>query len=174
MRLIARHMRRATPDKTSHRRVLPRDARYEAWLPFGMCRLVFINQRTALTLLEQSDRTASNVRGGNARVWHSNTAMVAELARLLLANPGGLRRWTVMQAMRKAWRNAARDIGQKFEDEVERNFRYFSDGDERVKSRELQPEDTLFYRPGEKAGEVWAAYPDRVQAWLTATAPTKE
>jgi hypothetical protein len=127
-----------------------------------------------LTLLEQSDRTASIVRGGNARAWHSNAAMVAELARLLLANPGGLRRWTVMRAMRNAWQRAEREIGQKFEDEVERNFRHFSDDDDRNKSPRLQSEGILFFRPRDKAGEVWAAYPDRVHTWLAANTPRKE
>jgi hypothetical protein len=100
--------------------------------------------------------------------------MVSELARLLMANPAGLRRWTVMRAMRKAWANAARDVSQKFEDEVERNFRCFSEDDERAKSQGLQPEDALFYRPRDKAGEVWAAHADRAHAWLAGSASKKE
>ena len=127
-----------------------------------------------MTHLEQSAGTASSVRSGNARAWRSNPAIVSELAQLLLANPAGLRRWTVMRAMRKAWENAARDVGQKFEDEVERNFRCFSEIDERAKSPGLQPETALFYRPRDKAGEVWAAYADRVHAWLSASAPKKD
>jgi hypothetical protein len=100
--------------------------------------------------------------------------MVSELARLLLANPGGLRRWTVMRAMRKACENAEREIGQKFEDEVERNFRCFSEDDERAKSLGLQPEEAMFFRPRDKAGEVWAAHPDRVHAWLESTGAQTE
>jgi hypothetical protein len=117
---------------------------------------------------------ASSVRSDNARAWRNNPAIVSELAQLLLANPAGLRRWTVMRAMRKAWAKAARDVGQKFEDEVERNFRYFSEDDERAKSQGVRPANALFYRPRDKAGEVWAARADHVHAWLSASAQNKE
>jgi hypothetical protein len=93
-------------------------------------------------------------------------ALVVELARLLLAHPGGLRRWSVMRAMRKAWEASQREVTQKFEDEVERNFRHFSADDDWTKSRERAPEDALFFRPREKAGEVWAANPDQARTWL--------
>lgn len=92
--------------------------------------------------------------------------LVAELARLLLSHPGGLRRWSVMRAMRKAWESAQKEVGQKFEDEVERNFCHFSIDDDWTKLHDRQPEDALFFRPREKAGEVWAAHPEQVQAWL--------
>jgi hypothetical protein len=127
-----------------------------------------------LSLLEQSNGTSSNTRCVSVRAWRCNKAIVSELAQLLLANPAGLRRWTVMRGMRKAWENAAREVSQKFEDEVERNFRCFSEDDERAKSAGLQPEDALFYRPRDKAGEVWAAHADRAHAWLAASAPKKE
>lgn len=132
--------------------------------------VTFIEQGIVLTLLEPSQVAASSVRSGNARVWRSNRLMVSELAQILLANPAGLRRWSVMRAMRKVWEGAARDVGQKFEDEVERNFRYFSEDDERSKWQGLQREAALFYRPRDKAGEVWAAHADRVHAWLASGA----
>lgn len=134
-------------------------------------RINLVNQRISLTITEQSDSAASNVRGNGARAWPSNIIMVTELARLLLANPAGLRRWSVMRAMRKAWEREDREIGQKFEDEVERNFRHFSIDDDRSKLQPLESEDTLFFRPRDKAGEVWAAHPDRVHKWLAIHAP---
>lgn len=82
--------------------------------------------------------------------------MVTEPARLLLANLAGLRRWSVMRGMRKVWRKAEREISQKFEDEVERNFRYFND-DDRIKPQMAESEDAPFFRPRDDAGEVWAA-----------------
>ncbi len=71
-----------------------------------------------------------------------------------------------MRAMRKAWESTQREVTQKFEDEVERNFRHFSADDDWSKSHENAPEHALFFRPREKAGEVWAANPEQVRAWL--------
>jgi len=78
-----------------------------------------------------------------------------------------------MRAMRKAWESAQQEVSLKFEDEVERNFRYFSADDDCAKSPE-RTGDALFFRPSDKAGEVWASYPDRVRAWLAVNAPTKD
>jgi hypothetical protein len=88
---------------------------------------------------------------------------------LLLAHPGGLRRWSVMRAMRKVWEGAQQEVSLKFEDEVERHFRYFSADDDCAKSPE-GTRDALFFRPSEKAGEVWAANPERVRMWLSVNA----
>jgi hypothetical protein len=128
-----------------------------------------VNQRISSTITELSDGAAPTMRGNCTRAWPSNTTMVIELARLLLANPAGLRRWSVMRAMRKVWQKAEREISQKFEDEVERSFRHFND-DDRIKLQMVEPEDALFFRPRDKAGEVWAAYPDRAHKWLAAHA----
>ena len=120
--------------------------------------------------MEQNCETGPNYRGGGSRQWSSNTVLIAELAKLLLEHPGGLRRWSVMRAMRKAWEGAQREVSLKFEDEVERNFCRFCTDDERAKSPECQAGDTLFFRPRDKAGEVWAAHPERVRAWLAVNA----
>lgn len=128
----------------------------------------FGSRRISLTYVEQNDRTDPNFRTSRTRPWHSNVAVVAELARLLLAHPAGLRRWSVMRAMRKAWENAQQEVSLKFEDEVERNFRHYSADDDYAKSPEREPSDALFFRPRDKAGEVWAANPDQIRAWLAA------
>lgn len=86
-----------------------------------------------------------------------------ELAKVLAAHPGGLRRWSVMRAIRSGREKAGREIPQKLEDEVERQFRrHCAD----VKGSAVLPEEALFYRPREKAGEVWAAYPERIRMLL--------
>lgn len=70
-----------------------------------------------------------------------------------------------MRAMRRAWQDTDLEISVKFEDEVERNFRYFCADDDCARLPERQRE-ALFFRPGDKAEEVWAANPDRARAWL--------
>jgi hypothetical protein len=88
----------------------------------------------------------------------TDTAIVDELVAVLAAHPGGLRRWSVMNAIRQRRRAAARDIPLKMEADIERIFRLFCTRD----ASRAQPAP-LFCRPGEKAGEVWAlAVPEPV------------
>lgn len=94
--------------------------------------------------------------------------ILVELINVLTPHAQGLRRWSVMRAMRKHRENAARDIPQKFEDDVERTFRRFCANAEDARSAICEAKDALFYRPKEKAGEVWCVYSDRARAWLDA------
>jgi len=93
---------------------------------------------------------------------------LVELIKVLAPHPGGLRRWSVMQGIRKDRESAARDIPQKFEDEVERTFRRFCADAGDAKARTCAAKDAFFYRPKERAGEVWGIFPDRAKAWLDA------
>ncbi|MDE1938610.1 MAG: hypothetical protein KGI68_06285 [Alphaproteobacteria bacterium] len=118
-----------------------------------------------MTYNEHSEMFEQEHRAGvGARRPRADQSMLMELIKVLAANPSGLRRWSVMRAIRRERENAAREIPQKFEDEVERTFRQFcadaDDGKPRAAS------DALFYRPRERAGEVWAIFPDRAKAWL--------
>ena len=76
--------------------------------------------------------------------------MVQELVNVLKPHVRGLRRWSVMRAMRENRKRLSRDIPPKFEVEVERVFRRFSSGP-----------NATFYRPSETAGEVWAIHLER-------------
>jgi hypothetical protein len=100
-----------------------------------------------------------------ARKFRSGQPILAELIKVLAPYRGGLRRWSVMQAIRKDRERAAREIPHKFEDEVERTFRRFCADD--VAGR-CAAKDALFYRPKEKAGEVWCLDPERAKVWLDA------
>jgi len=81
----------------------------------------------------------------------SRPTIVEELVAALAPHPKGLRRWSVMRAIRKNRAAQAREIPLKLETDVERAFRRFCRGDD------MRASDTaLFCRPAEKAGEVWA------------------
>jgi hypothetical protein len=77
--------------------------------------------------------------------------IVEELVAALAPHPGGLRRWSVMRAIRKSREAVSREIPLKLEADVERTFRQFCRNDGARASG-----TALFCRPAEKAGEVWA------------------
>jgi len=97
------------------------------------------------------------------RKLRSEHPYVVDLIGVLRAHPGGLRRWSVMRAMRNRRKDSAGPIPQKFEDEVERVFRRWCAGADNAHDC-----TTLFYRPEERAGEVWAVHGDRAETWLKA------
>jgi hypothetical protein len=94
----------------------------------------------------------------------SDNPMVAELVAVLAPHPGGLRRWSVMRAIRKNREAASRDIPLKLEADIERAFRQFCSDSADTEMR--KGGHAIFYRPAEKAGEVWALH----RAHITATA----
>jgi hypothetical protein len=92
-----------------------------------------------------------------------------DLVRVLLDHPSGLRRWSVMRAMRTRREHLGEEVSFKLEEKVERIFRqscaddgYSSGGRKSAPAKE----STLFYRPKDRAGEVWAADTARARAWL--------
>jgi hypothetical protein len=89
----------------------------------------------------------------------SSDSIVAELIAALAPHPGGLRRWSVMRAIRKKREAVSRDIPLKFEADIERTFRQFCSNAADAGTRKIADGDALFYRPAEKAGEVWALHP---------------
>ena len=94
----------------------------------------------------------------------TDAVILDELRTVLAAHPGGLRRWSVMQAIRKNRDRTGQDIPQNLEAEVERMFRRFC-ADAYKKHGGGISRDALFCRPSEKAGEVWAILPDCDAPW---------
>jgi hypothetical protein len=105
-----------------------------------------------------------------ARKLRTDPVILDELRAVLAAHPHGLRRWSVMRAIRKDRERTGRDIPQNFEAEVERTFRRFC-ADVDTKHRGGAAEDTRFFRPSEKAGEVWAILPDRASCGAMTSLP---
>ena len=77
--------------------------------------------------------------------------IVEELVDALAPHPRGLRRWSVMRAIRKSREAGSREVPLKLESDIERAFRQFCRDDSMCASI-----TTLFCRVPEKAGEVWA------------------
>jgi len=96
----------------------------------------------------------------------SDRSYLLDLINVLSAHPKGLRRWSVMRAVRTMRENAGRPVPQKFEDEMERAFRKSCAGSEAFRTHSRPGAYALFYLPEGKAGEVWAVYPDHADAWL--------
>jgi hypothetical protein len=92
-------------------------------------------------------------------------ACVEDLIAVLEQHPRGLRRWSVMRAMRQRSEKAHREVTPKFEDDVERVFRRFCEGDN-ARAGRTDTTDELFFRPKETTGEVWALHVERARAWL--------
>jgi hypothetical protein len=119
-----------------------------------------------MSYVESGDNLHQARRTGGARPRSYDPSYVTELIDALLQHPGGLRRWSVMRSIRRARENAQRDIPLKFEDEIERAFRKFCAESDTAKVPSPVTTDALFFRPKDKAGEVWAVIPERAKAWL--------
>ena len=116
--------------------------------------------------MDRDDMMVRSAHSGGARPRPADPSCVTELIDALSPHPGGLRRWSVMRAIRRARMAAHREIPPKFEDEIERAFRKFCTGGYFVKAPDSAATDALFFRPRDKAGEVWAVIPERANAWL--------
>jgi hypothetical protein len=114
-------------------------------------------------LRETFDDAFAPRRGAQAKP--VDPACLADLIAVLESHPRGLRRWSVMRAMRARAEKAHREVTPKFEDDVERVFRRHCEGDA-VRAGSTNTAEELFFRPKETAGEVWAVHLARAKAWL--------
>ena len=78
----------------------------------------------------------------------TDPTIIDELVAVLAPHPAGLRRWSVMNAIRKQRQSAGRDVPLKMEADIERAFRGSCTAGQSRTAR--------FRRPSETAGEVWA------------------
>ncbi|HXS05186.1 MAG TPA: hypothetical protein VN723_00230 [Rhizomicrobium sp.] len=110
---------------------------------------------------EQSTRSDKLERRRNPE-----RAILKELINVLQPHAQGLRKWSVMRAIRMHRNRVSQEIPQKLEEQVERTFRRFCADASEADNRACPAENAPFYRAQGKAGEVWAVLPDRVAALL--------
>jgi hypothetical protein len=124
---------------------------------------VSVQQNTDFgTVEETGGRSAAQSAARN----RTSESHLRDLIEVLSEHPAGLRRWSVMRAMRSRRELAGREVPQKFEDEIERAFRNRCTIEAPPGMPERENRSALFYRPKERAGEVWAVLPERAEAWL--------
>ena len=91
-----------------------------------------------------------------------------DLIRVLLPHPNGVRRWSIMRAIRKSRESTGQPIPHKIEDAVQRVFLQRC-VDSEMCMKQGHPEGAaLFHWPLGKAGGLWAVHPERAEVWLTA------
>jgi hypothetical protein len=94
--------------------------------------------------------------------------ILGELIAVLRPHTEGLRKWSVMRAIRAGRRHSSQDIPQKFEEQIERTFRQFCADPSEANARICTADTAPFYRRQGAAGEVWALLPGRVAVLLDA------
>jgi hypothetical protein len=95
--------------------------------------------------------------------------LLTDLIDILKPHEKGLRRWSVMRAMRETHQRRSREISPRFEHDIERVFRRYCVNEATLQA--CSPEAAPFFRPSDTAGEVWALHLDRADAILAGLVP---
>ena len=122
-----------------------------------------INHENARDFFEPMTGQSATI-GATVPTTAGDPYVLDELVKVLSPHPGGLRRWSVMRAIRALRDRSQRPVSLKFEAEIERAFR--SSCANWAGGKVPESTNALFYRPDGKAGEVWAVHADRAKAWL--------
>src|ERR1700749_191332 len=108
-----------------------------------------INQETASDFFEPVTTPSMSA---SVQITGADPFVLAELVKVLSPHPGGLRRFSVMRAIRALRDRSQRPVSLKFEAEIERAFR--SSCANWAGGKVPESTNALFYRPDGKAGEV--------------------
>ena len=114
--------------------------------------------------------TKRNRGGGRtftAERQHAETQYVFDLIAVLRTRAGGLRRWAVMQAIRRNRAKARTEIPHRFEDDVESAFQQYCGESEVHKRGSVPQKPVLFHWPLGRDGGVWALNAEGADAWLS-------
>ena len=117
-----------------------------------------------------ADSLVRSNRGGErtftAEKLREEARYVADLIDVLRPRSGGIRRWAVMQAIRRNRAKTGVPISDRFEDGVESAFQQHCADSDVFKRGSVPAKPALFHWPLGKAGGIWALYAEAADAWL--------
>ena len=120
--------------------------------------------------MTNADSYVRSNRGGErsftAEKLRAEALYVTDLIEVLRTRTAGLRRWAIMQAIRRKRIKAGVPIPDGFEDGVESAFQQHCVDSDVYKRGSMPPRPALFHWPLGKDGGIWALRADRADAWL--------
>jgi hypothetical protein len=120
--------------------------------------------------MHNADSVIRSNRGGDrsftAEKLRAEALYVIDLIEVLRTRTAGLRRWAIMQAIRRKRIKAGVPIPDGFEDGVESAFHQHCVDADVYKRGSMPPRPALFHWPLGKDGGIWALKAEQADAWM--------